>query len=81
MGDSIFAKNRQDIKQGRYVVVRLPRARIKHVTESVDREHIWAWPERIYISTCRDEQYRQGWDNYNSAEIQTIVRETEEDKS
>ena len=36
--------------------------------------------EDIYISTCRGEQCRQGGDNWDNAEIQTVGRETEEDK-
>ena len=35
----------------------------------------------VYISTCRDEQCRQGWNNQDSKEIQRVGRDTEEDKS
>ena len=53
---------------------------MEHVTERV-RERIGALPGRIYISTCRDEQCRQGWNNQDSKEIQRVDRDTEEDKS
>ena len=32
----------------------------------------------LYISTCRDEQCRQGWNNQDSKEIQRDGRDTEE---
>ena len=50
-------------------------ARIEHVTERV------AWPRGVYISTRRDEQCRQGWNNQDSKEIQRVGRDTEEDES
>ena len=34
----------------------------------------------VYISTCRDEQCRQGWNNQDSKEIQRVGRDTEEDE-
>ena len=37
--------------------------------------------EDLYISICRDEQCRQGWNNQDSTEIQRVGRDTEEDKS
>ena len=35
----------------------------------------------VYISTCRDEQCRQGWNNQDSKEIQRVGRDTDEDES
>ena len=35
----------------------------------------------VYISTCRNEQCRQGWNNQDSKEIQRVGRDTEEDES
>ena len=55
-GDSILRKIDKTLSKGEHVVVCLPGARIEHV---IEREHIGAWTGRIYISTCRDEQYRQ----------------------
>ena len=75
MGDSILHKTDRTLSKGEDVVVCLPGARIEHVTERVEN----AWPGRIYISTCRDEQCRQGWDNQDSTEIQRVGRDTEED--
>ena len=58
MGDSILRKTDKTLSKGEDVVICLPQARIEHVIERV--EHIGAWPARIYINTCRDEQCRQG---------------------
>ena len=34
-------------------------------------------PKGVYISMCRDEHCRQGWNNQDSKEIQTVGRDTE----
>ena len=63
MGDSILRKTDKTLSKGEDVVVCLPGARIEHVTDRVENVLGHAWPGRIYISTCRDEQCRQGGDN------------------
>ena len=78
MGDSILRKTDRTLSKGEDVVVCLPGARIEHVTERVENV---LWPRGVYISTCRDEQCRQGWNNQDSKEIQRVVRDTEEDES
>ena len=60
-------------------VVCLPGARIEHVTERV--ENVLGHDQGIYISSCRDEQYRQGGNSQYSTEIQIVGRENDEDKS
>ena len=57
MGDSILRKTEKTLSKGEDVVVCFPGARIEHVTERVENTL------RIYISTCRDKQCRQGGDN------------------
>ena len=69
MGDSILRKTDRTLSKGEDVVVCLPVARLEHV------------PRGVYISTCRDEQCRQGWNNQDIKEIQRVGRDTEEDKS
>ena len=61
-------------------VICLPGARIEHVTERVENV-LGHGQGGVYISTCRDEQCRQGWNNQNSKEIQRVGRDTEEDES
>ena len=70
MGDSILRKTDRTLSKGEDVVC-LPGA----------RERIGVCPGRIYMSTCRDEQCRQGWNNEDSKEIQRFGRDTEEHKS
>ena len=75
MGDYILRKTDRTLSKGEDVVVCLPGARIEHVTERV--ENVLG----VYISTCRDEQCRQGWNNQDSKGIQRVGRDTEEDES
>ena len=79
MGDSILRKTDRTLSKGEDVVVCLPGARIEHVTERV--ENVLGMAKGFYISTCRDEQCRQGWNNQDSKEIQRVGRDTEEDES
>ena len=80
MGDSILRKTDRTLSKGEDVVVCLPGARIEHVTERVENV-FGAWPRGVYISTRRDEQCRQGWNNQDGKEIQRVGRDTEEDES
>ena len=80
MGDSILRKTDRTLSKGEDVVVCLPGARIEHVTERVENV-LGHGQGGVYISTCRDEQCRQGWNNQDSKEIQRVGRDTEEDKS
>ena len=80
MGDSILRKRDRTLSKGEDVVVCLPGDRIEHVTERV--ENVLGHDQGgVYISTCRDEQCRQGWNNQDSKEIQRVGRDTEEDES
>ena len=79
MGDSILRKTDRTLRKGEDVVVCLPGAGIEHVTERV--ENVLGMAKGFYISTCRDEQCRQGWNNQDSKEIQRVGRDTEEDES
>ena len=81
MGDSILRKTDRTLSKGEDVVVCLPGARIEHVTERVENVLGHSQGGSILISTCRDEQCRQGRNNQDSKEIQRVGRDTEEDES
>ena len=80
MGDSILRKTDRTLSKGEDVVVCLPGARIEHVTERVENV-LGHGQGGVYISTCRDEQCRQGWNNQDSKEIRRVGRDIEEDES
>ena len=75
VGDSTVRKTDARLNKGEDVVVCLPGARIKHVTERVEK--IIGRGKRYHSGSRRDEQRGQGGDNGDCGQIQEATEEDE----
>ena len=82
MGDSILRMTDNTLSMGEDVVVCLPGARIEHVTERVENIFGHCQGGSILVHVGVNNADREGTTRIvQTAEIETVGRETEEDKT